>query len=191
MATKKYLDYAGLKRVLKRLLPGARKIWHGTLAEWEALSATEKAKYDQAEVIDDDTGVPVVVDKVESGNLNPVTSNAVAETLDDAVIIKHYNNVTYDLADGQSSEVPRLTPTGWFNTNLKVDVNKVAVVVRYVYTYDSNGGTLAQLVPYNANTNADTGILGLQFLNLRSDTQECVRCRVWFSLIGKAADLPE
>ena len=49
---KKYLDYAGLKRVLKRLLPGARKIWHGTLAEWEALSETERDKYDQAEVID-------------------------------------------------------------------------------------------------------------------------------------------
>lgn len=81
MATKKYLDYAGLKRVLAKLLPGARKIWHGTLAEWENLSAAEKAKYDQAEVIDEYTGVPVVVDKVESGNLNPVTSNAVYDTL--------------------------------------------------------------------------------------------------------------
>ena len=49
---KQYLDYAGLKRVLKRLLPGARKIWHGTLAEWEALSEAERDKYDQAEVID-------------------------------------------------------------------------------------------------------------------------------------------
>jgi len=50
---KQYLDYAGLKRVLKRLLPGARKIWHGTEAEWEALSETERDKYDQAEVIND------------------------------------------------------------------------------------------------------------------------------------------
>lgn len=49
---KQYLDYAGLKRVLKHLLPGARKIWHGTLAEWEALSEAERDKYDQAEVID-------------------------------------------------------------------------------------------------------------------------------------------
>lgn len=49
---KQYLDYAGLKRVLKRLLPGARKIWHGTEAEWKALSETERDKYDQAEVID-------------------------------------------------------------------------------------------------------------------------------------------
>lgn len=52
MATKKYLDYAGLKRVLAKLLPGARKIWHGTLAEWKALSEAERDKYDQAEIID-------------------------------------------------------------------------------------------------------------------------------------------
>lgn len=75
----KYLDKKGLAKVLSLLKFGHKKIWHGTLAEWEALSATEKAKYDQAEVIDEYTGVPVVVDKVESGNLNPVTSNAVAE----------------------------------------------------------------------------------------------------------------
>ena len=49
---KQYLDYAGLKRVLKHLLPGARKIWHGTLDEWKTLSEAERDKYDQAEVID-------------------------------------------------------------------------------------------------------------------------------------------
>ena len=105
MATKKYLDYAGLKRVLAKLLPGARKIWHGTLAEWEALSAAEKAKYDQAEVIDEYTGVPVVVDKVESGNLNPVTSNAVANAL---------------TAVGQAKigTFPAITTTGNHNSNM-------------------------------------------------------------------------
>lgn len=81
MTERKFLSYEGLRRMLGHLLPGARKIWHGTLAEWEALSAAEKAKYDQAEVIDEYTGVPVVVDKVESGNLNPVTSNAVADAM--------------------------------------------------------------------------------------------------------------
>ena len=55
------------------------KIWRGTQAAWDALTPTQKDEYDQAEVIDEYTGVPVVVDKVESGNLNPVTSNAVAE----------------------------------------------------------------------------------------------------------------
>lgn len=49
---KQYLDYAGLKRVLKHLLPGARKIWHGTAEEWHDLSDEERNKYDQAEIID-------------------------------------------------------------------------------------------------------------------------------------------
>ena len=49
---KKYIDYAGLKRVLKHLLPGARKIWHGTAEEWHDLSDEERDKYDQAEIID-------------------------------------------------------------------------------------------------------------------------------------------
>lgn len=77
----KYLDKYGLAKILSLIKFGHKKIWHGTLAEWENLSAAEKAKYDQAEVIDEYTGVPVVVDKVESGNLNPVTSNAVAKVV--------------------------------------------------------------------------------------------------------------
>ena len=75
----KYLDKKGLAKVFSLIKFGHKKIWHGTLAEWEALSAEEKAEYDQAEVIDDDTGVPVVVDKIESGNMNAVTSNAVSK----------------------------------------------------------------------------------------------------------------
>lgn len=52
MTVKNYLDYTGLKRVLKHLLPGARKIWHGTAEEWHDLSDEERNKYDQAEIID-------------------------------------------------------------------------------------------------------------------------------------------
>ena len=77
----KYLDKKGLAKVFSLIKFGHKKIWHGTQDEWDALPAEEKAKYDQAEVIDEYTGVPVVVDKVEAGNLNPVTSNAVAEAL--------------------------------------------------------------------------------------------------------------
>lgn len=46
-----YLDYAGLKRVIGKLF-GIRRIWHGTAAEWEALTPAERDYYDQAEVID-------------------------------------------------------------------------------------------------------------------------------------------
>ena len=56
------------------------KIWRGTQAEWDALSADEKDKYEQAEIIGlDNNGVVYVVDKIEAGNMNPVTSNAVAK----------------------------------------------------------------------------------------------------------------
>lgn len=77
-----YLDKKGLAKVFSILKFGHKKIWHGTLAEWEALSPAERDKYDQAEIIGDTVDVPVVVvDKVEAGNLNPVTSNAVAKAI--------------------------------------------------------------------------------------------------------------
>lgn len=71
MADKKYLDYAGLKRVLKRMLPGARKIWHGTIDEWDALSAAEKDKYDQAEIVIN------AVNKIELNNKHPIKDHMV------------------------------------------------------------------------------------------------------------------
>lgn len=56
------------------------KIWRGTQAEWDALSADEKDKYEQAEIIGlDNNGVVYVVDRIEAGNMNPVTSNAVSK----------------------------------------------------------------------------------------------------------------
>lgn len=130
MATKKYLDYAGLKRVLAKLLPGARKIWHGTLAEWENLSAAEKAKYDQAEVIDEYTGVPVVVDKVESGNLNPVTSNAVYDTL---------VNTTKIQSTVKRSITRDPTQSTWYSANLsKPTIPAGKRLVRWLAYSDSS-----------------------------------------------------
>ena len=72
---KQYLDYAGLKRVLKHLLPGARKIWHGTLDEWKALSETERDKYDQAEVIDIETTADLTLLGAVQGFLTTPTSS--------------------------------------------------------------------------------------------------------------------
>ena len=110
MANKQYLDYAGLKRVLAKLLPGARKIWHGTQAEWDALSAAEKAKYDQAEIsgVNND-GMMYVADKVESGNMNAVTSNAVAG-----------NTVVGEYVTTKAISVPvNATPVNYLKINLK------------------------------------------------------------------------
>lgn len=50
----------------------------GTRAEWEALSATEKAAYNIVNLTDDPAGSGmVVVDVIQNGNMNAVTSNAV------------------------------------------------------------------------------------------------------------------
>lgn len=82
MANKSYLDYAGLKRVLKRFIPGIRKVWHGTLEEWEALPAAEKAKYDQAEITEPDYTKEAFTNIVAAGDNRPLTSGGFASFLD-------------------------------------------------------------------------------------------------------------
>lgn len=184
MATKKYLDYAGLKRVLAKLLPGARKIWHGTLAEWENLSATEKAKYDQAEVIDEYTGVPVVVDKVESGNLNPVTSNAVAEALSSAIPGQTQFNIpafTYatetnvELTIGGTQKLPKgkyILVLNWLNTvgvlftsvTLNVGGNTSGLVIRSLPVNNEDLSTCT--VGFFDNT-VDNAVLSLSFVGVK------------------------
>lgn len=62
---------------------GSGSIFVGTVEEWDALSEEEKLAYDQS-ILTDDLGTQVnVVDEVTTGNLNPVTSNAVAEAISD------------------------------------------------------------------------------------------------------------
>jgi len=84
MSTKNYLDYAGLKRVLKHLLPGARKIWHGTRDEWEALDEIERDKHDQAEIASFKKEGQVV-----TGTFTPSTLPGVTVTIHDNVDPAH------------------------------------------------------------------------------------------------------
>ena len=65
------------------LFPFLKREWIGTRADWDLLSATDKAHYDKVSFTDDTAdGGAVVVDEVTAGNLNPVTSNAVAEAIE-------------------------------------------------------------------------------------------------------------
>lgn len=51
----------------------------GTRAEWDALTSAEKAQYEIVNLTDDVAGgETIVTDAVTDGDLNPVTSNAVA-----------------------------------------------------------------------------------------------------------------
>lgn len=62
--------------------PKVKKTFIGTRAEWNQLTTAEKKNYDAADLTDDTVGGEMVVaDTVASGNMNPVTSNAVYNKL--------------------------------------------------------------------------------------------------------------
>lgn len=57
-----------------------KKTFVGTRAEWDLLSAAEKKEYDICNLTDDTAGGEMLVtDAIIEGDLNPVTSNAVAD----------------------------------------------------------------------------------------------------------------
>ena len=61
-----------------------KKIWGpGPKAEWNALSTAEKTQYDEAHFNDDEDPAYTVVDEVTKGNMHAVSSNAVAEAIED------------------------------------------------------------------------------------------------------------
>ena len=61
-----------------------KKIWGpGPKAEWDALSTAEKTQYDEAHFNDDEDPAYTVVDEVTKDNMHAVSSNAVAETIED------------------------------------------------------------------------------------------------------------
>lgn len=123
---------------------------------------------------------------IESGEYNKVAGlGGKAEN----TVIKSYTGVEYNLSSGEPSNVAALTPTGWFNTLLKVDASKVAVVFRHQHCIDSNGGNVYPMVPYNVS-NDGYGNLIFQFINISDVAKDCTKCRVWFNLIGKPDDMP-
>lgn len=79
MSSKNFMAYGDAESVLAgyanriNLKPST---FTGTIAQWNALSVAEKAKYTIVNLTDDgETGD--VVDEIQNGNMNPITSNAV------------------------------------------------------------------------------------------------------------------
>ena len=72
----------------------------GTKAQWNALSTAEKAEYEVVNFTDDESQVNLVVDTVADGNMNAVTSNAVA----DALALKQ--NITDNTLNTSAKTVP-------------------------------------------------------------------------------------
>ena len=85
MGDEKYLEKEqaqwSIDEVNRRLKTKEQQIFKGGRAEWEALPAADKAAYSVVIFTDDEGGVSGPVDEVSEGNMNAVTSNAVAEAL--------------------------------------------------------------------------------------------------------------
>lgn len=82
MGTSKYKYYAGDEdnQTLQEL-GGSGSTFIGTQAQWDALTSAEQLEYDVADITDAPGDGTVVVDAVEDGNLNAVSSNAVCDLL--------------------------------------------------------------------------------------------------------------
>ena len=77
-----YIGKTGNPNTLVQLETGSGSdIFIGTQAEWDLLSTAEKNEYQQANLTDVNSVVHVPVDVVADGNMNPVTSNAVFDSL--------------------------------------------------------------------------------------------------------------
>lgn len=87
------------------LFPFLKRTFQGTRAEWDELSATEQANYDIVNITDDIAeGGAVVVDEVTEGNLNAVTSNAVAEKITlKSITITAVNGATATVTTSETS----------------------------------------------------------------------------------------
>ena len=66
----------------------------GTRAEWELLSSSQKAKYNIVNFTDEELTDDVITDTVESGNMLAVTSNAVAEYMNDQNELSNFEDIT-------------------------------------------------------------------------------------------------
>ena len=104
----------------------------GTKAQWDELTVSQKAKYTLVNITDDPaTGGAVVVDRVAEGNMNPVTSNAVATNMvntvkngetkpvsSDAVwdfLFKYFQPVVSEVATNATIDLDNVTTGGFAN----------------------------------------------------------------------------
>lgn len=122
MGTSKYKYYAGDEdnQTLQEL-GGSGSTFIGTQAEWDALTSAEQLEYDVADITDAPGDGTVVVDAVEDGNLNAVSSNAVYDALSNLV-----KTVTFS---DKSITIPTGGYISWYNlTGVLNTVPKLATV---------------------------------------------------------------
>ena len=145
------------------------KIWRGTQEEWDALPSADKDFYDQAEIsgVNND-GMVYVADKIENGNMNAVTSNAVYDaigTVSPMTVTKQGNYIngtnfhgrkagkvaTVEINGDTGASIPweQITTVGVAIgcatplTELKCTADMLSVTTGY----DSNGNAITKWIP--------------------------------------------
>lgn len=102
----------------------------GTQAEWDALSVSQKAKYNLVTITDDvANGGVAISDVVADGNMNAVTSNAVY----DALLQQSLKYVDFDIAGKQLSGTENSYHYGLLGT---VPVDHVPISVLWITSWD-------------------------------------------------------
>jgi len=136
-----------------------KKIFTGTQAEWNQLTLAEKKEYDEADLTDDLAGGELVVtDAVTDGDLNPVTSNAVANHI---VVDTWTNTEAYTVpANGYDAKQTGIdsTKSGYILIGVTATTGLDAIVTGY-RMFDNriritfiNGHSQAQTIAANSCT---------------------------------------
>lgn len=129
-----------------------KRIWGGTEAGWEALTDEQKAQYEYTFFDGDSDYTLDVVDSVTDGDMRPVTSNAVAEEVEDldaeiADVVNYYgakNMLTtpYYSADGLESNGITYT----VNSDGSVTANGTATAASTFYFFHNIKGSTCQFI---------------------------------------------
>lgn len=126
--------------------------------EWNALSPTEQAKYENVILERDETTTPIsIVDMVQNGNMHAVTSNAVYDcvqtiknvipsnaTLNNKLVSARDNNFAYNILEN-NTDLNTLVSTGTYTTHIDAGNESTCHAIKagwhQVYVTNSFGNT--------------------------------------------------
>lgn len=154
-----------------------KKIWGpGPKSEWDALSTAEKTQYDEAHFNDDEDPAYTVVDAVTKGNMHAVSSNAVAEAIEDKYSTTEFKtNKVW--TDGRPIYRKTYDVGALPNTNTKaidLDITNLDFVIDIYGTCKRNSDSAFLPLPYlyPSNLNEQIAIylrLGQMIINAGQD----------------------
>lgn len=128
-----------------------KKTFTGTRAEWDALTTAEKKEYDIANITDDLAGGELIVsDEVTAGDLNPVTSNAVAKALPKKYTLTGQSILfeTVATALGLPNTYPKKFKLEWYGEASSTEYN--STMIGYTVRTSANSAPSAIMIKSNA-----------------------------------------